>query len=380
VTHEPGQHFFGYYDKCPWDPSGRYLLAMEAEAPDRMPTPEDRLHLGVIDLQGRGRFEPFATTRAWCWQQGTMLQWVPNQPHRTVVFNDRREGAFVGVALDLESGRERVLPRPIYALSRDGRQAVGLNFARLNDVRPGYGYAGLTDPWAAVDAPADDGVYHIDLVRGTAALAASYAQVVAVAHTTDMDGNKTWFNHCQFSTDDGRVFFLHRWDVPGRPRQHRGFTMNPDGANLRLAWDTRYISHFDWRSPHEILAWTETARGARGYYVADERSGAARAVGMGVLTEDGHCSYRPGGGWIVNDTYPDARHLRTLLLHRERDDLRLDLARFLSPPELEGPLRCDLHPRWNRDGTQICIDSAHEGSRQMYLVDVSTPLTSADRV
>lgn len=33
-------------------------------------------------------------------------------------------------------------------------------------------------------------------------------------------------------------------------------------------------------------------------------------------------------------------------------------------------IRCDLHPRWNREGTQVCMDSVHNGERQMYFVDV----------
>jgi len=49
-----------------------------------------------------------------------------------------------------------------------------------------------------------------------------------------------------------------------------------------------------------------------------------------------------------------------------------DIGRFAEMPELKGPLRCDLHARWNRDGTAICFDSTHENSRQMYLVDVSS--------
>ena len=50
---------------------------------------------------------------------------------------------FVAVVRDALTGAVvRTLPRPIYALSRDGRQAVTLNFARLQHQRPGYGY-----PW-----------------------------------------------------------------------------------------------------------------------------------------------------------------------------------------------------------------------------------------
>jgi len=36
-----------------------------------------------------------------------------------------------------------------------------------------------------------------------------------------------------------------------------------------------------------------------------------------------------------------------------------------------GEMRCDLHPRWSRQGTQVCFDSVHEGPRQMYVCDVS---------
>ena len=33
-------------------------------------------------------------------------------------------------------------------------------------------------------------------------------------------------------------------------------------------------------------------------------------------------------------------------------------------------MRCDLHPRWNQNGTKISFDSTHEGFRGVYLVDV----------
>ena len=32
--------------------------------------------------------------------------------------------------------------------------------------------------------------------------------------------------------------------------------------------------------------------------------------------------------------------------------------------------RCDLHPRWRLDGKQIGFNSVHEGTRQVYVMDV----------
>ena len=36
---------------------------------------------------------------------------------------------------------------------------------------------------------------------------------------------------------------------------------------------------------------------------------------------------------------------------------------------LAGDLRCDLHPRWNRIGNQVCVDAiATDGTRQLHIV------------
>jgi len=99
--------------------------------------------------------------------------------------------------------------------------------------------------------------------------------------------------------------------------------------------------------------------------------GTPTAVGDAALVEDGHASFSPDRRWVLNDTYPDGYDMRTLMLYRWGDGKRIDLARLHSPKSRWwGEIRCDLHPRWNRDGTLVCVDSVHAGERQVYVADV----------
>ena len=36
-----------------------------------------------------------------------------------------------------------------------------------------------------------------------------------------------------------------------------------------------------------------------------------------------------------------------------------------------GPVRCDLHPRWSHDGAHVYVDGCHDLQRQIYEVDVT---------
>ncbi|HID05742.1 MAG TPA: hypothetical protein EYP10_01195 [Armatimonadetes bacterium] len=371
VSNPPKHHFFGYYDKSPWDATGKYMLALEVDFIDHPPTPDDAVTVGIIDLEANCKFEPLAQTFAWCWQQGTMLQWLPSEPDRKIIFNVREGDRFASVIMDIHTGNKRILPRPIYALSPDGKWALSINFARLQITRPGYGYVGLPDPWHNDMHPAEDGIYLMHMDTGKTELIISLAQIANFNREPRMDGVKHWFNHLLFNPDSTRFIFLHRWHREGGGLFTRMFTADYDGKNIYCLADHDMVSHFDWRDSNHILAWARIHRIGDFYYLFTDRSRHYEIVGKDVLTCDGHCSYSPDGRWILTDTYPDEEHKRTLILYNPENNHRIDIGRFYSPPELSGEIRCDLHPRWNRDGTQVCIDSAHEGHRQMYVLDVS---------
>lgn len=372
VTRGPRSHFFGYYDKCPWDKTGRYLLGMEIGFNDRQPKKGEPLTVGMVDLKNGNKYIPLDETLAWCWQQGTMLQWVGTSPGREIIYNSVHDGKYVSIIHDVHSGKTRRLPRPVYAISNDGRQAVSLDFDRTGRLRPGYGYIALPEKYKDDPAPAEYGAYWMDLETGENKQIVSIAQAAANKTDDRFPGGRHWFNHMQFNPSGTRFLFLHRWKKPKRGWYTRLYTAKPDGSDLRLIMDTGMVSHFDWRDDKTILAWATKRPKFNRFLLIDALTGKNEVLGEGVLVRDGHCSYSPDRKWILNDTYPmGKRRLKTLMLYRVADGKRFDIGKFHLPAKLKGPFRIDMHPRWNRDGTQVCIDAGHEPpTRQLYVVDV----------
>ena len=93
-------------------------------------------------------------------------------------------------------------------------------------------------------------------------------------------------------------------------------------------------------------------------------------IGSRVLVQSGHPSFSPDRTKLVVDTYPNMMRMQSLLLCSNQGELLDRIGVFYSPPYFIGNNKCDLHPRWNRDGSKICIDSAHRGYRAMYVLDL----------
>lgn len=372
ITRGPKHHWFGYYDKLQFDPSGQRVLGMQVDFEHRSPRPDDTIRIGLIDRSNNNAWVELGTSTAWCWQQGCMLQWLPGSSSQ-VVWNDRQRDRFVCRILDVETSELKTVPHAIYALAPDGKSAVSADFRRINDVRPGYGYAGLPDPYAESQAPAESGIFRVDLESGHQELIISLADVAALGNVTDeMKSAKHWFNHLLFNPDGTRFIFLHRWTVDNRRRRTRMLTAAADGSDIRVIDDNGLTSHFIWRDPRSILAWSEQPSHGRAFYLfedCDQRN--IEAIGPDVMIQDGHCSYLPDTDWILNDTYPDAHRVQHVYLYHVPSRRRVPLGGFPSPPEYTGEWRCDTHPRFSPDGTTVCIDSPlPDVGRQLHLIDI----------
>ncbi len=377
ITRGPKFHWFAYYDKLQFDPTSRYVLSNQVDFEHRSPTPGDEIGMGMIDLHDNDRWTELGRTKAWNWQQGSMLQWVPGSRDE-VIWNERddKEKRFISVIMNVRSGKRRTLPAPVYSISPDGKWAVYPDFKRLNDTRPGYGYCGLPDPFAAVETPEEIGIWRMNLRSGKSQLIIPLAEAATVPNKhEDMSRAKHWFNHLLFNTDGSRFIFLHRWRGPlQKPGSFatRMFTASIDGKDLYVLDPYGRTSHFIWRDPAHVLAWAwHPSLKADKFYLYKDRTEQVQAVGPNVMTVNGHCTYLPGNKWILNDTYPDRQRNQNVYLYEIASGRRVELGSFYSPKEYTGEWRCDTHPRFSPDGNWVTIDSPHGGNgRQVYLIDI----------
>jgi hypothetical protein len=374
ITRGPKFHWFGYYDKLEFDPSGRYVLGMEVDFEHRSPRPDDAIRIGMVDLEDGDRWIELGESRAWCWQQGCMLQWIPGSSSE-VIWNDREGDRFVSHILDVKTRKRRTIPEAIYALGPDGTWAVATDFRRLNDTRPGYGYVGLPDPNKDRLAPDDIGIWRVDLKTGRKELVFSVAQAAKIPDPhNDTAGLKHYFNHLLVSPDGSRLIFLHRWLFRSGRRRFgtRMFTVGLGGEDPYVLDPYGDTSHFIWRDPEHVLAWASHPSHGNKFYLYEDRTEKVEVVAPETMPVNGHCTYLPGNRWILNDTYPDQERLQHPYLYEIATGRRVPLGHFHSPPEYTGEWRCDLHPRFNPDGRKVVVDSPHGGDgRQLYLIDVS---------
>ena len=387
ITFGPKYHWFAYYDKQECDPTGRYVLSMQTDFQHRSPTGDDVIKIGMVDLEDGCKWIELGKSEAWGWQQGCQLQFIPGTDSK-VLWNDKEGDNFVCRIMDIETREMRTIPRAVYALSTDGKWAVTTDYRRVNDTRPGYGYAGIPDPNRDVLAPEDSGIWRINLETGESELIISLAQIAAIPNPLDdYSEAKHWFNHLLYNTDGSRFEFLHRWRFPDSLRNAQyedvgGFgtqmlTASAEGKDVRIIDPYNYTSHFIWKDAEHILAWTKLPETGFGFYLfRDSETPDIRQIGKEQMPLNGHCTYLPApyNDWILNDTYPDENRMQSVYLFHEPTGRRVPIAELYSPEAFQGEWRCDTHPRSTQDGRRVIMDGPMSGGRQLYIFDIGSIL------
>ena len=208
-------YYFGYYGKSPWSHDGRYVVALEVDFIDRFKDESESANIILIDVKTKKK-KVLAKTRAWNWQQGAMMQWMPSKhKENRLIYNDIKDGVFISRIIDVDSGKEDIIPYPIYDVHPKGRYATSLSFEKLEHVRRGYGYPGGEKDRFDKPIAEKEGVYLIDLEKKRRALIISLEELYNHKKLSTMDSGYHWIDQPAFNTDGTRICFLHRWKIDG---------------------------------------------------------------------------------------------------------------------------------------------------------------------
>ncbi len=372
------EYFFGYYDKSPWDARGQYMLCMRANNTWTEPDPVGEAEIVLFDLNSspkdNGYCRKIATTHTWNVQQGCMAQWLGPDFSSKILYNDLRDGRYCSVILTVATGEERVLPVPVYTVSPDGKTALSLDFSRLHSLRLGYGYAELPEATKGVALPDTTAVWKMDIESGVVTPILKYTDFARFEPRPEMleKGSVHKVNHLMLSPNGKRFMVLYRWFC-GQRKYTRLITCNVDGSDMYLLSDDDMVSHCYWKNDEEIIAFERKKEGGPGYYLMKDKTQEWKHL-WPQLSNDGHPSYCPtDNSLVVFDTYPSRSRIQEVKLCRDTDvegkELKV-IARVFSPFKYDNDTRCDLHPRWSRDGKKVCFDSVFEGHRGLYVVDI----------
>ena len=273
---------------------------------------------------------------------------------------------------EIEKDRNRFLPWPVQALHPKGHCAISFNYTRLMMMNPEYGYEQFACNFSPSMPDSEDGLWRVDLYSGVAELIVSIEGLLDESHRACMLNANHGVNHVIFSPSGKRFVFIHRWLTPKYNRYSRLYVMNFPNSGLKLLLDADYVSHYCWLDDDRILTYAATSAEGKRYYQINVNDGNVQTIGKDSfdIYGDGHPSLSPDGRWIVTDTYPDAARIRRLLLWNISQEILVEVGRFYSPVSFENEQRCDLHPRWHPKEPLLSIDSAHEGVRRTYVLDV----------
>jgi hypothetical protein len=221
----------------------------------------------------------------------------------------------------------------------------------------------LPDKTKKLKAPEDDGLFVFDLETGEKRLLISLADLARDSGDQD---SQHYVNHTTFSPDGKRLVFFHLWAHEGaQSRGLRVCEVDVVSAKWREIESDRIVSHYCWRDAHTFLATTREKTGKWHYALYDLVTNERNDLNL-PFDSDGHPMFHPlDKNIIVTDSYPDRRRDQHLFVVHLKTRESSEIATLYSPFKYRGQVRCDLHPRWDRKGQFLVVDSSNCNSRTL---------------
>lgn len=391
ITPGEGRTMHRFFDSSPISPSGRYAALTRFPFEDRLPSTGDAAEVILVDL-ATGEERAVAETRGWDTQLGSQAQWGADDTQ--LFFNDLDTEAWrpFAVKLDPLTGERRELDGTVYMVSRDGRWAASPCLRRTALTQAGYGVIVPPDriPTNQGAAP-DDGLYLTDVETGQCRLLVSLRDIAERAQPpldrAQFEQGTLYAFHVKWTPRGDRLMLVLR-SLPddGSRMRSNVVSLRPDGSDLRIAvpadvWG-RGGHHPDWHPDGEHVTMNLKLDGETLRLVQARWDGSDLRVLTDAVLGSGHPSFHRDGRHVVTDAYPGepvafgdgTTPIR--LIDVEAGSERT-LVRIRTVPDWEGPkreLRVDPHPAWDRACRRIAFNACPDGTRRVYIADLSTVL------
>lgn len=350
------ESFFGYYDKSPLSPNGKFIIFHETSGifTHKSPDPKNPVKIGLYDIV-ENSYKVIAETSSYNWQQGSKLQWLNDNQF---IFNCHEGGKYISKIYDISSDTFKQVDAPVYDCFKD-EFALSLNFSRLNEFDNHYGYKNI--PSCNLSELKNDGIFFLDLKSGKSRLLISIEQVIKLHCKETMTNAKHCFNHIMISPGGKHFIFIHRWYQSGK-RYDSLILSNIEGTEIKILADNGMVSHCCWYGNEEMIGYLQHPSNGRTFYRIDIKTGKTELLSEKLVKfGDGHPSFHENK--MLFDSYPDRSRMQHLYIYNMDKNEVEEIGSFLSPLKFFGETRCDLHPKWSTDGKSVFFDSVHEGKR-----------------
>jgi len=298
-------------------------------------------------------------------------------PETQFFFNDRdvKTGKVFTVLYDIQKRRRvreyRYDDTPIgnSGAAPNGTAFLALNYGRLARLRPVTGYPGALD-WSKDDpAPANDGVFIVDIRTGMKRLLVSYRQLAKQLERRmgRIETSGLFINHTLWNRRSDRIYFFVRgnWKDKKDKRIDVPFSIHPDGAGLTLH-EIHIGGHPEWAEGSLLI-------GCQGkcqvFYDVDRKKIVGRLGNPEIFPKpEGDISLSPDGKWFVNGYSKGSKNY--YVVYRLSDGA-FGRSQPLDRGPYRGDVRIDPAPRWNRTSDAILVPGiAHNKTRQLFVIHV----------
>lgn len=398
-------YFFGYYDKSQISRSQQYYASLKCTNIYDYPNRDEYVEIGYFKKNSK-HFKKVDKTKAFNFQQGAMINWIYLNNDEKLIYNVIENGRLFSRISSLFYNSKYDLPIPIYALSKNSKFFLTINFEHLSKYRRGYGYdLSLIDEKNSYFKSNEIGIWKYDIQKN---------KILRIISKEDfqLENKNYWIEHINISPNNYDFVFLLRSKNTDGGIKTDFFLSDIEKTKLIKINNSGRTSHFNWISDNKIIVYggisnkfntfrkskffqsvpgvkmilkiyhllirhdTIISKKLTGdcYYIYDTKKIKFHKIDNNNLnSEDGHPTVDTiENRYMITDTYSDLPKKKAFLifydLFEKREIQRIEVD---SIDQLDNsPFRCDLHPRFLENSLNFSIDCFCNNNRSFKVFQI----------